>query len=199
MAFRAPLIEGGPGHGEGHNSGVPLNITAALAVKAVMEREGLSGTLVLWPGVAEELGGGKAFIIRAGVFKDVDVALFTHVSTFFRTSWGGPPTSSGAISIQYEFRGSAAHAAFAPWQGRSALDAVELMDVGWNFRREHLRPSQRSHNVITSGATSPTWCPRKPQRGISCARSISPHEGATRNRRHDRAGCSDDDQHERDR
>jgi len=161
VAFRASLIEGAPGHGEGHNSGVPLNITAALAVKTIMEREGLPGTLVLWPGVAEELGGGKAFLIRAGVFKDVDVALFTHVSSFFRTSWGGPPISSGTISIQYEFRGSAAHAAFAPWQGRSALDAVELMDVGWNFRREHLRPSQRSHNVITSGGDQPNVVPEK--------------------------------------
>ena len=161
VAFHAPLIEGAPGHGEGHNSGVPLNITAALAVKAVMERERLSGTLVLWPGVAEEIGGGKAFLIRAGVFEDVDVALFTHVSSFFRTSWGGPPNSTGLVSIQYQFQGSPAHAGISPWLGRSALDAVELMDIGWNFRREHLRLSQRSHNVITAGGDQPNVVPEK--------------------------------------
>src|SRR6202795_4417676 len=76
VGWHEPLIEGAPGHGEGHNSGVPLNIVAALAVKKVMEREHLSGTLRLWPGVAEEQLGTKAFYVRAGLFKDVDVVLF---------------------------------------------------------------------------------------------------------------------------
>src|SRR5438445_11150832 len=72
VAYRDPLVEGAPGHGEGHNSGQAVNIVAALAVKDLMERERLSGTLVIWPGVAEELLAGKAFFVRAGMFKAVD-------------------------------------------------------------------------------------------------------------------------------
>ena len=161
VAYHAPLIEGAPGHGEGHNSGMPLNITAALAVKRIMEREKLPGTLVLWPGVAEELLGGKAQFIRAGVFKDVDVAIFAHVSNFFRTAWGSPDASTGLVSVEYHFEGSAAHAGNQPWTGRSALDAVELMDIAWNFRREHLRLSQRSHYVITNGGDQPNVVPQQ--------------------------------------
>ena len=161
VAYHDPVVEGAPGHGEGHNSGVPLNITAALAVKKIMERERLSGTLVIWPGVAEELLAGKAHFIRAGVFKDVDVAIFTHVSNFFRTSWGSPASSTGLVSVEYRFEGSAAHAGNQPWSGRSALDAVELMNIAWNFRREHLRLSQRSHYVITSGGDQPNVVPQE--------------------------------------
>src|SRR5712671_6709462 len=80
VAWHEPMIEGAPGHGEGHNSGVPLNILAALAVKKIMEREHLQGTIQLWPGVAEELVGTKAYFVRAGMFKDVDVVLFAHVA-----------------------------------------------------------------------------------------------------------------------
>src|SRR6516164_6443652 len=79
VGYHDPIIEGAPGHGEGHNSGMPLNILAAIAVKKVMEREHLQGTLMLWPGVAEEQLGTKAYYVRAGMFKDVDVCLFTHV------------------------------------------------------------------------------------------------------------------------
>jgi aminobenzoyl-glutamate utilization protein B len=161
VAYRDPIIDGAPGHGEGHNSGVPLNITAALAVKRVMERERLSGTLVIWPGVAEELLAGKAHLVRAGVFKDVDVAIFSHVSNFFRTSWGAPGGTTGLVSVEYHFQGSAAHAATAPWSGRSALDAVELMNIAWNYRREHLRLSQRSHYVITDGGDQPNVVPQQ--------------------------------------
>ncbi len=161
VAYHDPVVEGAPGHGEGHNSGVPLNITAALAVKKIMERERLSGTLVIWPGVAEELLAGKAPFIRAGVFKDVDVAIFAHVSNFFRTSWGSPPNSTGLVSVEYRFEGSAAHAGNQPWSGRSALDAVELMNIAWNFRREHLRLSQRSHYVITNGGDQPNVVPQQ--------------------------------------
>jgi aminobenzoyl-glutamate utilization protein B len=159
VAYHEPLIEGAPGHGEGHNSGMPLQITAALAVKKIMEREKLPGTLVLWPGVAEELLGGKAYLVRAGVFKDVDVAIFAHVANMFRTSWGSPDSSTGLVSVEYRFQGSTAHAGSQPWTGRSALDAVELMDIAWNFRREHLRLSQRSHYVITNGGDQPNVVP----------------------------------------
>ena len=159
VAWHDPLIEGAPGHGEGHNSGVPLNIVAALAVKRVMERERLPGTIRLWPGVAEEQLGTKAYYVRAGVFKDVDIVLFTHVAANFGVSYGPPANQSGLVSVEYTFKGESAHAAGAPWRGRSALDAVELMDVGWNFRREHLRLAQRSHYVITNGGDQPNVVP----------------------------------------
>jgi aminobenzoyl-glutamate utilization protein B len=159
VAWHEPLIEGAPGHGEGHNSGVPLNIVAALAVKKVMEREHLKGTIRLWPGVAEEELGSKAYYVRAGMFKDVDVCLFTHVANNFSVAWGGSLNTNGLVSVEYLFKGESAHAASAPWRGRSALDAVELMDVGWNFRRQHLRLAQRSHNVITNGGDQPNVVP----------------------------------------
>jgi aminobenzoyl-glutamate utilization protein B len=158
VAYHDPIIEGAPGHGEGHNSGQPLNIVAAIAVKRWMERTKTPGTIRLWPGVAEELLGGKAFLIRAGYFKDVDVALFAHVDNNFAVSWG-TYTGTGLVSVEYSFKGESAHAAAQPWQGRSALDAVELMDVGWNFRREHLRLAQRSHYVITNGGDQPNVVP----------------------------------------
>jgi aminobenzoyl-glutamate utilization protein B len=86
VAYHDPIIPGAPGHGEGHNSGVPLNIVAALAVKKIMERDKLPGTLMLWPGVAEELVASKAWFIRDGVFKDVDICLFTHVGNNLNVS-----------------------------------------------------------------------------------------------------------------
>ena len=158
VGYREPLIEGAPGHGEGHNSGVPLNIAAALAVKKVMEREHIQGTLKLWPGVAEEQLGSKAYFVKVGIFKNVDVVLFTHVAAGLGVSWGGG-NGNGMVSVEYLFKGESAHAAGAPWRGKSALDAVELMDVGWNFRREHLRLAQRSHYVITNGGDQPNVVP----------------------------------------
>jgi len=158
VAYHDPIIEGAPGHGEGHNGGQAINITAALAVKKLMQRDGLSGTIKLWPGVAEELLGGKAYFVRDGYFKDVDVCLFLHVGTNLSVGWGDGG-GSGLVSVEYLFKGESAHAAAAPWRGRSALDAVELMDVGWNFRREHLRLQQRSHYVITDGGDQPNVVP----------------------------------------
>jgi aminobenzoyl-glutamate utilization protein B len=158
VAYHDPIIEGAPGHGEGHNSGMPLNITAALALKKVLERDRIAGTIVLWPGIAEELLATKAYFVRSGVFKDADVVLFAHVGTNLNVSWGDGP-GTGLVSVEYTFKGESAHAAAAPWRGRSALDAVELMDIGWNFRREHLRPQQRSHYVIPNGGDQPNVVP----------------------------------------
>jgi aminobenzoyl-glutamate utilization protein B len=158
VAYHDPLIAGAPGHGEGHNSGVPMNITAALAVKKLMEREHLKGTIRLWPGIAEEQLGAKAYFVNAGLFKDVDIVLFAHVGAGLGVSYG-PGGGNGMVSVEYMFKGESAHAAGAPWRGKSALDAVELMDVGWNFRREHLRLAQRSHYVITNGGDQPNVVP----------------------------------------
>ena len=171
-AYRRPMIAGAPGHGEGHNSGQAVNIAAALAVKAIMEREGIDGTLVIWPGIAEEQLGGKAHFVRAGVFDDVDVVLYSHVSSGLTTTWGDS-RGNGMVSVEYTFEGESAHGASDPWSGRSALDAVELMNIGWNFRREHLRIQQRSHYVITDGGDSRTWCRRPPASGISFERATT--------------------------
>src|SRR5580698_3623654 len=160
VGWHDPMIVGAPGHGEGHNSGVPLNIVAAIAVKKIMEREHLKGTIRLWPGVAEEEVATKAYFVKAGLFKDVDVCLFTHVANNLGVGWGGSLNQNGLVSVEYNFKGESAHAAGAPWRGRSALDAVELMDVGWNFRREHLRLQQRSHYVIPNGGDQPNVVPQ---------------------------------------
>ncbi|GLU53527.1 amidohydrolase [Dyadobacter frigoris] len=160
VSYHDPIVEGAPGHGEGHNSGQPLNITAVLALKKVMEREKIPGTIMLWPGVAEEQLGSKAYYIRDGYFKDVDACIFTHVASNLGTSYGDPGMV-GMISVKFSFEGQAAHAGGAPWRGKSALDAVELMNVGWNYHREHMEPSQRSHYVITDGGDQPNVVPSK--------------------------------------
>ncbi len=160
VAYHAPIIEGAPGHGEGHNSGMAVQVTAAVVLRKLMEEHHISGTLKIFPGVAEELLGTKAFLVRAGYFKAVDIVLGAHVESEFSTAYStGNGEWSGLVSVQYSFHGRAAHAAGAPWAGRSALDAVELMDVGWNFRREHLRLQQRSHYVIINGGDQPNVVP----------------------------------------
>src|SRR5437773_3211687 len=158
VGYKDPLIAGAPGHGEGHNSGQPVNITAAIAVKKIMERERIPGTIHIWPGVAEEQLGSNAYYVLEGVFKDVDAVLFSHVSDDLNGSWGAGG-GLALISAEFSFKGQSAHAAGAPWRGRSALDAVEIMDVAWNFRREHLRTQQRSHYVIKDGGDQPNVVP----------------------------------------
>ncbi len=160
IPWHDPMVPGGPGHGEGHNSGQAVNIVAALAVKELMEKENIPGTLVLWPGVAEELLAGKAYFVRDGVFKDVDAVLFTHVANNLGTAYG-QPGGTGLVSVEYTFAGESAHSAGAPWRGKSALDGVMLMGTGWDFRREHLRPEQRSHYVITDGGDQPNVVPQR--------------------------------------
>jgi aminobenzoyl-glutamate utilization protein B len=158
VAYHDPLVPGAPGHGEGHNSGQGVNVVAAIALKEVMEREGIPGTLVLWPGVAEEQVATKAWLVRDGWFDDVDVALFTHVSSNLGVAWGGN-RGTGLVSMEFTFHGEAAHSAGAPWRGRSALDGVELMNVGWQYWREHMRPLQRSHHIVTDGGDQPNVVP----------------------------------------
>lgn len=160
VAYKDPIVEGAPGHGEGHNSGQALNITAMLALKEIMEREKISGTLMLWPGIAEEQVGAKAIYVRDGYFKDVDACIFTHVGDNLGVSWGDAG-NTGLVSVKFHFEGSAAHAAAAPWRGRSALDAVELMNIAWNYKREHLETTQRSHYVISDGGDQPNVVPSK--------------------------------------
>src|SRR5579871_844063 len=106
VAYHDPILDGAPGHGEGHNSGMAVNVTAALVLKKQMEKYHLSGTIKLFPGIAEELVATKAFYVRAGYFKDVDIVLGSHVSNEFSTSYStGKGTWSGLVSIQYFFHG----------------------------------------------------------------------------------------------
>lgn len=158
VAYKAPIVEGAPGHGEGHNSGLPLVILSAIEVKKIMERENLSGTLVIWPGVAEELLAAKAWYVRDGYFKNADACIFTHVGSNLNVTWGDAG-NNGLVSVEFTFEGSSAHSAGAPWRGKSALDAVELMNVAWNFKREHQKPTHRSHYVITDGGDQPNVVP----------------------------------------
>jgi aminobenzoyl-glutamate utilization protein B len=158
VGWHDPIVEGAPGHGEGHNSGMPLNIAAAIVVKRIMERDRIPGTLVLWPGIAEELMSGKAWFVREGLFKDVDITLFTHVGNDLGVSWG-QSGSNALISAIFRFRGSSSHAAGAPWRGKSALDAVMLMGTSWEFQREHMELAQRSHYVILDGGDQPNVVP----------------------------------------
>ncbi len=159
VAYHDPLVKGAPGHGEGHNSGQAVIVAGALAAREVMEREGIPGTIVIWPGVAEELLATKAWFIRDGYFDDIDVCIFTHVSSGFGVSWG-QGGGSGLVSVEYTFTGESAHSAGAPWRGRSALDAVEIMNAAWNYKREHLRLPHRSHYVITNGGDQPNVVPQ---------------------------------------
>lgn len=158
VAYKDPIIEGAPGHGEGHNSGQVVNIIAALTIKEFMEEHDIPGTIRIWPGVAEEQLATKAFYVRDGYFDDVDAVLFSHVASGLNTSWGGG-RGNGLVSVRYDFFGESAHSAGAPWRGLSAADAVELMNIGMNYRREHLRLSQRMHSVIVDGGDQPNVVP----------------------------------------
>ena len=153
-----PQVQGAPGHGEGHNSGMAVMVAAALAVKDIMEEQDIPGTLMIWPGIAEELLATKAFFVREGMFDGFDACIFTHVSSDFSTEYG-EGRGNGMVSVEYSYAGKTAHGAGAPWAGRSALDGVELMNIAWNMRREHLPITQRSHYVITNGGGQPNIVP----------------------------------------
>ncbi|HEX9562555.1 MAG TPA: amidohydrolase [Gemmatimonadaceae bacterium] len=159
VGYRDAIVTLAPGHGEGHNSGQAVNIAAALVVKEIMERERIPGTLKLWPGVAEEQVATKAHFVRAGLFKDVDVTLFTHVGNNLGVSWG-QSGGNALLSVIFKFRGQTAHSAGAPWRGKSALDAVMLMAQAWEMKREHLELPQRSHYVIPDGGDQPNVVPQ---------------------------------------
>jgi aminobenzoyl-glutamate utilization protein B len=157
VAYQDPLIEGGPGHGEGHNSAAAVDVIGAIVTKRLMEKYGLSGTLKVIPGVAEELVASRTYMVNAGLFEGMDVMLSSHISSGMTTNYG--ISGSGLVSTEFTFHGQSAHGAGSPWAGRSALDAVELMNAGWNFRREHLRLQQRSHYIISNGGNQPNVVP----------------------------------------
>ncbi|MEI7680448.1 MAG: amidohydrolase [Betaproteobacteria bacterium] len=154
---RKPLVPGAPGHMEGHNTHGAVAVAAAYALKQTMERYKLPGTIALSFGPAEEQLISRPFLVRAGYFKDADAAILVHIGDNMRTTYG--LRNYAAISAKFTFHGKTAHGAVAPWEGRDALDAVELMSVGYDKLREHLRPTSRGHRTITMGGIQPNIIP----------------------------------------
>ncbi len=155
-ATQAPIVEGGPGHGCGHNLLGMAGVGAALAVKDAMEDGGIQGTIRYYGCPAEETLVGKVFMARAGVFDDLDAAITWHPSYVNSARY----TSASALnSFKVNFHGIAAHAGGTPEAGRSALDGVQLMDVGVNYMREHIIQDARVHCVITEGGQAPNVVP----------------------------------------
>ncbi|MBD8067379.1 amidohydrolase [Bacillus sp. PS06] len=154
--FRDELVEAGPGHGCGHNLLGTAGVEAVIALKEVMDHEGLEGTIRYYGCPAEEVLSGKTFMARAGVFDDLDCALTWHPGT---ANFPVNMSMQAMVSIKFHFKGTTAHAAGAPHAGRSALDAVELMNIGANYLREHLLDGSRIHYVITNGGLAPNIVP----------------------------------------
>lgn len=151
--FHEPIETGGNGHGCGHNLLGTGALAAAIALKNMMEQQGLQGTVRYYGCPAEEGGSGKTFMARAGCFDDVDFALCWHPWT---TNTILPGNSLANYQVYFKFKGKSAHAAVQPHLGRSALDAVELMNVGVNYLREHIISDARIHYAITNtGGFSP--------------------------------------------
>jgi len=154
---RKPLVQGAPGHMEGHNTHGAVAVAAAHALKRTMERYQLPGTVAVSFGPAEEQLISRPFLVRAGYFKDADAAILIHIGDNMRTTFGF--RNYAAISAKFTFHGKTAHGAVAPWEGRDALDAVELMSIGFDKLREHLKPTYRGHRVITMGGIQPNVIP----------------------------------------
>jgi aminobenzoyl-glutamate utilization protein B len=145
---KTPVQEGGNGHGCGHNLLGVGSLAAAMAVKEAIETGDVEGTIRYYGCPAEENGSGKAFMARSGVFDDVDLSLTWHPG-MFNGSISANMLSN--IKVNFKFHGRASHAAADPQNGRSALDAVELMNVGVNYLREHIIQEARLHYVILNG------------------------------------------------
>ena len=154
---RKPLIAGAPGHMEGHNTHGGVAIGAAYALKRTMERFNIPGTIAISFGPAEEQLISRPFLVREGYFRDADAAILIHIGDSLATGYG--LQNYAAISAKFTFHGKTAHGAVAPWDAKDALDAVELMSIGFDKLREHLRPTYRGHRTITMGGIQPNIIP----------------------------------------
>ncbi|MBI2371067.1 MAG: amidohydrolase [Deltaproteobacteria bacterium] len=150
---RKPLVPGAPGHMEGHNTMGAVAVGAAYAVKQAMERYRIPGTVAVSFGPAEEQLISRPYIVRAGYFKDVDAAVITHIGDVLGTGYG--IQNYALIGARFTFHGKTAHGSVNPWDGKDAVDAVVLMDIGFDKLREHLRPTYRGHRTITMGGIQP--------------------------------------------
>ena len=153
LLTKEPIVSGGAGHGCGHNLLGVGALAAAVAIKEYIKESGCSGTVIFYGCPGEEGGSGKAFMARDGVFDELDCAITWHPWDTNRTS---NESSLANYQVAYKFKGISSHAASSPHLGRSALDAVELMNVGVQFLREHMLDSARIHYAITdAGGFSP--------------------------------------------
>lgn len=144
------------GHACGHSIFGTASTGAALAVKQAIQSGAIKGTIRLYGTPAEETGIGKTYMVRAGLFKDCDAVLTWHASDLTDSSYS---YSKAMVSVKFHFSGLASHASASPHEGRSALDAVELMASGVNFMREHVKEDARIHYVITDGGGQPNVVP----------------------------------------
>jgi aminobenzoyl-glutamate utilization protein B len=158
---RKPLVEGAPGHMEGHNTMGAVAVGAAYAVKRTMERDGIQGSVAISLGPAEEQLMSRPYLVRAGQYKGVDAAIIIHIADSFGTGYG--LMNYALIGAKFTFIGKSAHGSVNPWDGKDAVDAVVLMDIGFDKLREHLRPTYRAHRAITMGGTQPNIIPDKGQ------------------------------------
>ncbi|MFC2115980.1 amidohydrolase [Bacteroidota bacterium] len=154
-----PLIEGAPGHGCGHNAMGTAATAAAIAVKNAMDEYKIKGTIKFFGSPAEETIISRPYMIRSGLFEGVDAVIDNHSSSKFATSYG--VGGNAVFSVIFSFTGKTAHSAGAPWSGRSALDAVELMNISTNYLREHLFYTYRMHYIILEGGEAPNVVPDK--------------------------------------
>jgi len=151
-----PLVRGAPGHGCSHNIHGVSGLGGALGLKAAMEAEAISGTIKYFGCPAEEMLSGKVWMVRDGIYEGVDACLSHHPFSF---NGAGVGSTLANNSVKFHFYGRTAHAAGSPEQGRSALDAVELMNVGVNYMREHIIEKARIHYVIEEGGGQPNVVP----------------------------------------
>lgn len=158
VADPAAIVEGAPGHCEGHNVNGAVLVTAALAAQRSMREFGLKGTLKVFGAPAEEQLVSRPYYVRDGYFDDVDVAIAPHIGAEFGVGYG--LIQSALISATFTFHGESAHAGVAPWKGRDALDAVVLMDAGMAQYREHMTKTMSAQRVITRGGDQPNVVPR---------------------------------------
>lgn len=158
VPFREELESGAPGHGCGHNLLGAGSFGAAVGLKKELEARGLQATIKYFGCPAEENFSGKAFMARDGLFNECDVCITWHPSSVNRVSVG---TSLANNAVNVTFYGKSSHAAGSPQNGRSALDAVQLMNIGVEFLREHISPKARIHYVITNGGGQPNVVPAK--------------------------------------
>lgn len=156
VPVREAVIEGGCGHGCGHNLLAATAAGGAVGLKAEMEKEHLSGTVVFYGCPAEEVLTGKPFMAKGGCFQELDAALAWHPGRVNRAS---ALKNCGCDGIKIRYQGVTAHAAYDPWNGRSALDAVQLLNMSVEFMREHVRPDVRIHYTITGGGVAPNIVP----------------------------------------
>lgn len=157
---KGPVVNGGNGHGCGHNIFGVAGVGSAIAVKKVMEAKEMKGTIKFFGCPAEETLIGKVYMVRDGLFADVDACLTWHPGAL-NTLWSS--SSLAANSVKFTFHGVASHAATNPESGRSALKSVQLMDIGVHFLREHVVDAVRIHSTITQGGQEPNVVPDKAQ------------------------------------